>query len=65
MAVYGWNGKGSTVMFQALQHATYKSIEYEESVDEFVKRTREKLMMTKDGGFWRGNIPQLLLDLLW
>jgi hypothetical protein len=51
-------------MFQALQHATYKSIEYEESVDEFVKRTREKLMMTKDGGFWRGNIPQLLLDLL-
>jgi hypothetical protein len=51
-------------MFQALQHAMHKSIKYEESVDEFVQHTREKPMMTKDGGFWRGNIPQLVLDLL-
>ncbi len=34
------------VVFQAFWHAMYKSIEYEENVDEFVQSIWEKLILT-------------------
>jgi len=35
------------VVFQAFWHAMYKSIEYEENVDEFVQSIWEKLILTR------------------